>query len=282
MKKLLFVLLFLFSHFVYAVESINLEIRSNNDLIKQGDAGFYSFVVTGENLNPSEIRNIILQRELIKGVFVSNITSEDVGPNQITYKALVVFFEKEIPTTATAKINNTDYQINIKYFSLLELKDKENDLQILNQKMPWRILMWSSLFLIAIITLVLFLNRKEIYLLLNAKRIAKLKKDLIRYERKVAHALSVDELDKMKLEAKSFKDLKTDKNFRDELNSASSKKELENIYQKRKEFYVFDVLTKKQLSEFENKMNKIQYRPEWNEEDIKEIIAIIKENRGSR
>ncbi len=282
MKKLLFVLLFLFSHFVYAVESINLEIRSNNDLIKQGDAGFYSFVVTGENLNPSEIRNIILQRELIKGVFVSNITSEDVGPNQIIYKALAVFFEKEIPTTATAKINNKDYQINIKYFSLLELKDKENDLQILNQKMPWRILMWSSLFLIAIITLVLFLNRKEIYLLLNAKRIAKLKKDLIRYERKVAHALSVDELDKMKLEAKSFKDLKTDKNFRAELDSASSKKELESIYQKRKEFYVFDVFTKKQLNEFGNKMNKIQYRPEWNEEDIKEIIAIIKENRGSR
>jgi len=281
-KDLLLVLLFLFSQVVYAAESINLEIRSNNDLIKQGDAGFYSFVVTGENLNPSEVRNVILQRELLKGVFVSNIASEDVSPNQIIYKTLAVFFEKEIPTTATAKINNKDYQINIKYFSLLELKDKKNDLQILNQKMPWRILMWSCLFLIAIITLVLFLNRKEVSLLLNAKRIAKLKKDLIRYERKVAHALSVDELDKMKLEAKSFKDLRIDKNFRDEINSASSKKELESIYQKRKEFYVFDVLTKKQLSEFESKMNKIQYRPEWKEEEIKEIIAIIKENRGSR
>lgn len=282
MKDLLLVLLFLFSQVVYAAESINLEIRSNNDLIKQGDAGFYSFVVTGENLNPSEVRNVILQRELLKGVFVSNIASEDVSPNQIIYKTLAVFFEKEIPTTATAKINNKDYQINIKYFSLLELKDKKNDLQILNQKMPWQILMWSSLFLIAIIILVLFLKRKEVSLLLNAKRIEKLKKDLIRYERKVAHALSVDELDRMKLEAKIFKDLRIDKKFRDEINSASSKKELESIYQKRKEFYVFDVLTKKQLSEFESKMNKIQYRPEWKEEDIKEIIAIIKENRGSR
>lgn len=282
MKKLLFVLLFLFSHFVYAAESITLEVRAQNNLIKQGDAGLYSFVVTGENLNPSEIRNILLQRELIKGVFISNINSEDIGINQISYNALAVFFEKEVPTTATAKINNKDYQIQIKYFSLLELKEKENNLQILNQKMPWRILLWSSLFLILALALVLFLNRKEINLLLNAKKMAKLKKDVVRYQRKVSHALSVDELDQMKEERKRFKDLKIEKDLKEELISASSKKELENIYQKRKEFYVFEILTKKQLNEFENKMNKIQYRPEWNEEDIKEIIAIIKENRGGR
>ena len=51
---------------------------------------------------------------------------------------------------------------------------------------------------------------------------------------------------------------------------------MENIYQKRKELYLFDLLTSKQLSEFESKMNKIQYRPNWSNEDLQDIVGLLK------
>lgn len=282
MKRLLFVFLFLFSQLIYAQEAIQLEIKAEHDPIKQGDAGIYSFVIVGEKLNPSEMRSLILQNGLIKGVFVSNVLSENVSPNQIIFKAYAVFYDKEIPTAVSAKINSTDYQVKIKYFSLIELKDKKDQLQILNQKLPWKILFWTIVLLFVVLAVVGFINRREIYQKLNAKKIARLKKELAKFQKNINASSTTSELNKMKLESKRFKDLAVEKNLQSEVNDASLKNDLEKIYQKRKELYVFNVFSEKQLNDFEIQMNKIQYRPKWSDDEIQELTSLIRVKKGSR
>lgn len=280
MKKLLIILLLLLSSVASSAESIGLEIKSNNDLVKQGDVGLYSLVISGEKLNPIEIRSVISKPGLVKGLFIAQINSEDIGINQIEYKALATIYDKEISTSAKASVNNKDFNISVKYFSIVELKDKQDQLQILNQLGIFNIWPWIGGLLLILILIILFVKRKEIIYRLNAKANIRLKKEFLHFEKKIGHAVTLDELDLLKNNLKKFQSLNVKKILSEELENASSKETLEKVYQKRKEFYLFELMTKKQLTEFENKMNKIQYKPTWDNESLEEIVDLFKNKKG--